>query len=284
MFEETLFDTYEGELLVKPLVDKGIILGIKADQGTKPLPFQEGETYTQGLTDLDVRCKKYYEHGVRFAKWRAVLNISQNCPSNASIIENAYTLARYASICQQNGLVPIVEPDISMDGEHTLEICQYWTTKVITECYKALSDYNVILEGTLLKPNMVLPGTSCKTKATPEQIARATLTALQRSVPVAVPAICFLSGGQSEEEATINLNAINSMQDKKPWQTTFSYGRALQKSAISAWANNPSDVKTVHEIFLRRCKANSEAVEGKYTGDAATSEAQQSLFTKNYTY
>uniref|UniRef100_A0A0A9Y4T3 Fructose-bisphosphate aldolase n=1 Tax=Lygus hesperus TaxID=30085 RepID=A0A0A9Y4T3_LYGHE len=171
-----------------------------------------------------------------------------------------------------------------MDGEHSLEICQYWTTKVITECYKALCDYNVILEGTLLKPNMVLPGTSCKAQATPEQIGRATLTALQRSVPVAVPAICFLSGGQSEEEATVNLNAINAIKDKRPWHVTFSFGRALQKSALLTWAKDPSNMQAVHEVFLRRCKANSEAVQGIYGGDAATSESKQSLFTKNYTY
>ena len=199
------------------------------------MPYTNGETFTQGLTDLSVRCAKYYEAGARFAKWRAVVKIGNGCPSANSIQETAHTLARYAATCQVHGLAPIVEPEILMDGDHDLKTCQYWTEKVVGACYKALNDQNVILEGTLLKPNMVVSGADCPTQASAAEVATATVTALARTVPPAVPTICFLSGGQSEEQATVNLNAINQCQVlSKPWSLTFSYGRALQKSCIAA--------------------------------------------------
>jgi fructose-bisphosphate aldolase class I len=286
LFEETLFDkTQDGKDLVQSLRDAGIILGIKVDQGTKHLPGTDDETYTQGLTNLDQRCAAYYKVGCRFAKWRAVLRISKNTPSPLAIKENAEGLARYASVCQANGLVPIVEPEILMDGEHSIEICQYWTEKVIAACYKALSDAHVLLEGTLLKPNMVLPGKGCKKKATVAEIARATVTALQRTVPPAVPGIVFLSGGQSEEEATQMLNAMNSLNlGVRPWALSFSYGRALQKTAIKTWAGKKENVKAAQDAFLIRAKANGAATLGKYKGEAASASASESSYVANYKY
>lgn len=284
LFEETLFDKDGDKPLVQPLVDAGIVLGIKTDLGTKPIPFCNNETYTQGLTDLDARCQKYYKAGARFAKWRAVLRISRGTPSQCAIDENATTLAKYAAISQANGLVPIVEPEILMDGDHSIEICQYWTEKVISACYKALSDNHVILEGTLLKPNMVAPGAAHAKRATPEEVAKATVTALQRSVPPAMPGVCFLSGGQSEEEATVHLNALNTYEGKKPWHLTFSYGRALQKSCISVWGGKAENVAAAQKTLLTRANANGAANLGQYKGEAASKEAAQSLYVSNYKY
>jgi len=286
LYEETLFDKLEdGKDLVQPLRDQGIILGIKVDLGTKHLPGTDDETYTQGLTDLDKRCQQYYKAGCRFAKWRAVLRISAGTPSNLAIEENARGLAMYAAVCQSNGLVPIVEPEILMDGEHTLSVCQYWTEQVITTCYFELMKHHVLLEGTLLKPNMVVPGKQCKDKADAKSIAKATVTALQRSVPPAVPGIVFLSGGQSEEEATLYLNAMNSMDlGPKPWRLSFSYGRALQKTCIKTWAGKKENFAAAQQAFAARARANSLATEGKYTGDAASKSATESSYVKNYKY
>jgi fructose-bisphosphate aldolase class I len=288
LYEETLKETMtedSKDLLVEPLVKAGIVLGIKVDKGTKHLPSTDNETYTQGLTDLDQRCAEYYKLGCRFAKWRATLRISENTPSPLGIQENAHTLAQYAAICQANGLVPVVEPEILMDGEHGLEICQYWTEKVLAACYKALSDANVLLEGTLLKPNMVLPGEQCKEKYTTAQIATATVRALQRTVPPAVPGITFLSGGQTEEQATVNLNAMNSMNlGPRPWALTFSYGRALQQSCLQAWGGKKDNFGKAQEVVLVRSVANGAAALGKYGGEAASSSAQASLYVKDYTY
>jgi fructose-bisphosphate aldolase class I len=287
LFEETLFDKdpATGQALVKPLQDKNILLGIKVDQGTKHLPGTDNETYTQGLTDLDVRCKKYYAAGCRFAKWRAVLRISENTPSPLAIHETADTLAKYAAICQANGLVPIVEPEILMDGEHTLEIGQYWTEKVVSSCYRSLNEQHVLLEGTLLKPNMVLPGKQCKQQVSVERAARATVQALQRTVPPAVPGVTFLSGGQSEEEATQHLNALNSLAlGQRPWALTFSYGRALQKTCIKTWAGKKENFGKAQQALMLRARANGAASVGKYTGDAASADAQQSSYVKDYKY
>ena len=194
LFEETLFDkTDDGKDLVQPLRDAGIVLGIKVDLGTKHLPGTDDETYTQGLTDLDKRCASYYKAGCRFAKWRAVLRISESTPSPLAIKENADTLAKYAAICQAHGLVPIVEPEILMDGEHSLAVCQYWTEHVVSTCYRSLNEQHVLLEGTLLKPNMCLPGKQSKGKVSVEDCARATVQALQRTVPPAVPAVVVSS-------------------------------------------------------------------------------------------
>ena len=286
MFEETLFDKgATGKELIDYLRAENVVLGIKVDQGTKHLPGTDDETYTQGLTDLDVRCKKYYQRGARFAKWRAVLRISGSTPSALAIKENADTLARYASICQDNGLVPIVEPEILMDGTHTIEICQYWTEKVVSACYKSLSDYHVLLEGSLLKPNMVLSGKECSQQASVQQIAQATVTALQRSVPPAVPGITFLSGGMSEEQATNALNALNQYHGIKPWALTFSYGRALQKTALKVWSGKKENVKKAQAAFLDRAKANGQAAVGKYDGALANVKSgNEGSYVANYKY
>jgi fructose-bisphosphate aldolase class I len=286
LYEETLFEkTEDGSDLIKYLKDNDIMIGIKVDKGTKTLPSTDGEFYTQGITDLDQRCDKYYKQGARFAKWRAVLKISDKCPSQLSIIENAHTLAQYAAICQANGLVPIVEPEILMDGSHSIEVCQYWTEKVLAACYKALSDFNVLLEGTLLKPNMVLPGEQCKDQSSPQQIAAMTVRALQRTVPAAVPGIVFLSGGQTEEQASVNLNQINALPlGPRPWSLSFSYGRALQQSCLTAWGGQPANVPAAQAAFIARARANGLAQLGQYTGDAAGTASQQSLHVKNYTY
>lgn len=225
---------------------------------------------TQGIDDLDVRCKKYYEQGARFAKWRAVLNIKDTIggtPSQLSIDENANTLARYASICQQNGLVPIVEPEVLMDGDFTIEVAAAVTERVIAACYKALSDHHVMLEGTLLKPNMVRSGSDASPQATAAEIGIATVRVLQHTVPVAVPGITFLSGGMSEEEASLSLNAINLAPGPKPWSLTFSFGRALQQSCLSAWKGKDENVSEAQSVLLTRCKANSLANLGKYEGN-----------------
>jgi len=287
LFEETLFDKdpATGGLLVQPLVDAGIVLGIKVDQGTKHLPGTDNETYTQGLTDLDVRCKKYYSAGCRFAKWRAVLRIAENCPSPLSIKETANTLASYAAICQANGLVPVVEPEILIDGAHSIEICQYWTEQVVSACYRALREAHVILEGTLLKPNMVTPGKQSANKASADQIGRATVQALQRSVPPAVPGVTFLSGGQSEEEATVNLNAMNALPlGARPWKLSFSYGRALQKTVLKTWLGKKENFAAAQQALLVRARANGNAAMGKYTGDANSASASTSSYVKDYKY
>jgi len=283
MFEETLYQrAKDGRQFVDILKSKGIIPGIKTDKGTRALPFCPGEKYTQGLTDLDVRSKKYYEQGARFAKWRNVILIQNGRVTDTSLKETAWGLARYAAISQANGLVPIVEPEILMDGDHTIEVAQYWHTKVITACYKALCDQEVLLEGTLLKPNMVLPGAQCKGKRSIEMNALATVTSLRRSVPAAVPGIMFLSGGQSEEEATLNLNAIN--QYNLPWSCSFSYGRALQKSCLQSWQGKDANVKAGQATLMMRARANSAAQLGKYDGFAADEKSKQSLYVKGYTY
>ncbi|XP_072889779.1 fructose-bisphosphate aldolase A-like [Hemitrygon akajei] len=285
-FHETLYQkTDDGTSFVKLIKDKGIVAGIKVDLGVVPLPGTNGETTTQGLDGLNERCAQYKKDGADFAKWRCVLKITETTPSPLAIMENANVLARYAIICQHNGIVPIVEPEILPDGTHDLKRCQYVTEKVLAAVYKALSDHHVYLEGTLLKPNMVTPGHACKEKYTSEQIAMATVTALRRTVPPAVPGITFLSGGQSEEEASINLSAINRCQDLKPWALTFSYGRALQASALKAWSGKKENAKAAAAEFIKRAKTNGLAAQGKYTPSAAKgAAAEQSLFVAGHAY
>ncbi|KAJ6435474.1 hypothetical protein OIU84_000625 [Salix udensis] len=255
LYEETLYQkTASGKLFVDVLKEGGVLPGIKVDKGTVELAGTNGETTTQGLDGLGQRCAKYYE------------------------------AARYAVICQENGLVPIVEPEILVDGSHDIEKCAAVTERVLAACYKALNDHHAILEGTLLKPNMVTPGSDAP-KVAHEVIAEYTIRALQRTVPPAVPAIVFLSGGQSEEEATLNLNAMNKLNTKKPWSLSFSFGRALQQSTLKAWAGKPENVGKARAAFLARCKANSEATLGTYKGDATLGEgASESLHVKDYKY
>ncbi|KAM4012094.1 fructose-bisphosphate aldolase A, partial [Anomaloglossus baeobatrachus] len=244
-----------------------------------------GETTTQGLDGLSERCAQYKKDGADFAKWRCVLKISEHTPSHLSMLENANVLARYASICQQNGIVPIVEPEVLPDGDHDLKRCQYVTEKVLAAVYKALSDHHVYLEGTLLKPNMVTPGHACSKKYSPEEVAMATVTALRRTVPPSVSGITFLSGGQSEEEATVHLNAINKCPLHKPWPLTFSYGRALQASCLKAWGGKKENVKNAQEEYTKRALANSLACQGKYVSSGqAGAAAGESLFVSNHAY
>ncbi|XP_069044015.1 fructose-bisphosphate aldolase A [Lepisosteus oculatus] len=285
-FHETLYQKDDsGKLFPQVIKDKGIVVGIKVDKGVVPLAGTNGETTTQGLDGLYERCAQYKKDGADFAKWRCVLKITPTTPSHLAIIENANVLARYASICQMHGIVPIVEPEILPDGDHDLKRCQYVTEKVLAAVYKALSDHHVYLEGTLLKPNMVTPGHACTQKYTPQEIAMATVTALRRTVPPAVPGVTFLSGGQSEEEASINLNAINKCPLHKPWALTFSYGRALQASALKAWAGKKENAKASQEEYIKRATTNSQAAVGKYvpTGDKGAA-AGESLFVANHAY
>jgi len=286
LFEETLFQKAEdGEDFVSKLRKLGIIPGIKVDMGVKPLPGTDGETVTQGIDNLDVQCKKYYKQGARFAKWRAVLHIKDSgCPTQLAIDQNAETLARYAAICQANGLVPIVEPEVLMDGSHPIEKAAEVTENVLSKVYKLLSDHHVLLEGTLLKPNMVRPGTDCQLPCTAIDIARATVRVLQHTVPVAVPGITFLSGGMSEIEATEALNAINKYDGKKPWSLTFSYGRALQQSVLKAWKGSDNNVDAGQKALLYRASMNSAAQLGKYQGEDKDGVSGESLHQKNYVY
>ena len=235
---------------------------------------------------MDARCAQYKKDGCHFAKWRCVLKISTHTPSYQAILENANVLARYASICQKNRIVPIVEPEVLPDGDQNLDRAQKVTETVLAAVYKALNDHHVFLEGTLLKPNMVTCGQSCPTKNTVDEVALATVTALARTVPVAVPGVTFLSGGQSEEEASVHLNAINQVSEvKRPWKLTFSYGRALQASVLRAWQGKDSNITAAQNELLKRAKANSEAARGLYkAGSVVGKAAEADLFIKNHAY
>jgi len=284
LFEETFNQSATtGERFVDLIRKQGAVPGIKLDLGVVPLAGTEGEGTTQGLDNLAKRAADFKKGGCDFAKWRCVLNIGAHTPSVLSLQENATVLARYASICQQNGLVPIVEPEVLCDGEHDLAKCQKATELALAFTYKALHDHHVFLEGTLLKPNMVTPGQSHK-PASPEEVGLATVTALRRGVPAAVPGIVFLSGGQSEIDATKNLNAINRVQGPKPWALSFSYGRALQASVLKAWGGKDENVKKAQQVLLHRAKANGDAQQGNYSGEDAAAAAAQSLFVAKHSY
>lgn len=283
-YEETLFDDDStGSKMVRHLIDNEIVVGIKVDKGVKPLYGTDGETVTQGIDDLDIRCRKYYEAGARFAKWRSVLkiDIEKNYPSDLSIHENAVTLARYASICIANGLVPIVEPEILMDGTHTSEQSRDIAVNVLSAVYRELVRHNVDIDCTLLKPNMVRPGVSSDEKMDCEQIAKHTVYALQQAVPVSMPGVVFLSGGMSETEASQALNEINKYDSVKPWRLTFSYGRALQSTVLETWKGIPENFGIAQVALLKRAAANSLASMGDYTNE---SETGKSLHENNYTY
>lgn len=285
LYHETLYQKGDdGQTVAHLLKSKGIIPGIKVDTGTVPLAGTDGEGTTQGLDGLAERCAQYKKDGVDFAKWRCVLKISAHTPTYLAMVENANVLARYAMICQQAGIVPIVEPEVLPDGDHDLETAQRVTEEVLAFVYKALADHHIYLEGTLLKPNMVTAGQSCHKKYTPQEVAVATVKALRRRVPAAVPGITFLSGGQSEEEATIHLNAINQVPLLKPWALTFSYGRALQASVLQAWKGKPENIKAAQDELIKRAKANGEAALGKYHGGIEGAAAGQSLFIAGHSY
>lgn len=282
-FEETLFDERDGKRLIQPLLDNNIMVGIKVDMGVKPLYGTCGETVTQGLDGLDERCKKYYEAGARFAKWRAVLKIDKvnHLPSDLSVHENAVTLARYASICQNNGLVPIVEPEILMDGPHTIEDSYYITHKVLSTVYHELVRHHVDIECTLLKPNMVRTGVSSNEKIDFKAIGEWTVKALRQSVPASMPGVVFLSGGMSEVEASIALHEVNSVSGTKPWYLTFSYGRALQASVIDVWKGNSENIEKAQVVLLTRARENGLASKGEYKNEE---QGGRSLHENNYVY
>ncbi|KAH9389579.1 Fructose-bisphosphate aldolase 5, cytosolic [Tyrophagus putrescentiae] len=287
LHEETLTQKDDqGRILPDVLKSKSIIPGIKVDKGLVTLLGTRGESATQGLDDLKVRCDSYYRAGCRFAKWRAVLRIGDTEPSATAILENSNGLARYAAICQESGLVPIVEPEVLSDGSHSIDKCQKVSEKVYAAVFKALSDYNVFLEGILLKPNMITGGHASSQKNSPDEVGLFTVTTLIRTVPPAVPGIMFLSGGQSEEEATANLNAINRVTAKKPWILSFSFGRALQTSALNAWAGKTENVGKGQTELVNRLKANSLATLGKYTPGVvpASFMANKSNFVEKHTY
>ena len=237
LYEETVSQSSSDNTnFVDLLRKRGIHAGIKLDKGLVVIGGTKGENSTSGLDGLAARAKIFYEKGCRFAKWRAVIKIGDEIPSELAITETAHTLARYASICQDNGLVPIIEPEILQDGDHTIEVCAEVSERVFAAVIKAMQDHKLILEGTLIKPNMVTPGATCPDRKSPEEIAWFTIRTFSRTIVPAVPGITLLSGGLSEEEASQNLNAINQVQGiQKPWVITFSYGRALQQSVLKAW-------------------------------------------------
>lgn len=262
---------------------KNVLPGIKVDKGLVVLPGTQDENATTGLDGLGERCKKYYEAGARFAKWRAVLKIGQGKPSHLSIIETAHTLARYAAICQENGLVPIVEPEILTDGDHTIETCAAITERVIAQCVKSLHEHNVFFEGILLKPNMVTQGAACADKKSYGEIAWATVRTLSRTLPGACRGVTFLSGGQSEEDATLNLNEMNRITAiARPWALSFSYGRALQSSTLKAWGGKKENVKAAQEALHSRIVANAKATTGTYEGGSHGDTESQ--YVANYSY
>nr|4TU1_A Chain A, Fructose-1,6-bisphosphate aldolase [Toxoplasma gondii]4TU1_B Chain B, Fructose-1,6-bisphosphate aldolase [Toxoplasma gondii]4TU1_C Chain C, Fructose-1,6-bisphosphate aldolase [Toxoplasma gondii]4TU1_D Chain D, Fructose-1,6-bisphosphate aldolase [Toxoplasma gondii] len=261
LFEETLYQkSPSGVPMVDLLKAEGIIPGIKVDKGLETLPLTDDEKATMGLDGLSERCKKYYEAGARFAKWRAVLSIdpAKGKPTNLSITEVAHGLARYAAICQANRLVPIVEPEILTDGSHDITVCAEVTERVLAAVFKALNDHHVLLEGALLKPNMVTHGSDCPKPASHEEIAFYTVRSLKRTVPPALPGVMFLSGGQSEEDASLNLNEMNKM-GPHPFQLSFSYGRALQASCLKAWKGVPENKAKAQQVLMERARANGEA-------------------------
>ncbi|XP_067934039.1 fructose-bisphosphate aldolase-like [Watersipora subatra] len=285
LYHETFFQKADdGEDFVSKLTKLGVVPGIKVDKGVVPLAGTDDECTTQGLDGLAERCAEYKKAGAGFAKWRCVLKIKPYAPSHQAMLENANVLARYAMICQQNGLVPIVEPEVLPDGEHDLETAMKVTEQVLSYTYKALMDHHVYLEGTLLKPNMVTAGQSCSKKYTSEEIAKATVTALQRTVPAAVPGVTFLSGGQSEENASVNLSAINKYPGKKPWALTFSYGRALQTSVLKAWAGKKENIPKAQDELLVRAHANGMAALGQYEGGSESAAGSDSNFVAQHAY
>ncbi|CAJ0942148.1 unnamed protein product, partial [Mesorhabditis belari] len=285
LYEETYNqNTDKGERFVDLLKKQGIVPGIKLDLGVVPLAGSLGEGTTQGLDKLAEKAAAFKKGGCGFAKWRCVLNIGSHTPSHLGMLENANVLARYASICQQAGLVPIVEPEVLQDGDHDLDRARRVTEQVLAYTYKALSDHHVYLEGTLLKPNMVTPGQSATKRASHEEIALATVEALRRGVPSAVPGITFLSGGQSELDATANLHAINKVNLLRPWKLTFSYGRALQASVLKAWGGKDENIEKAQKTLLHRAQANGMAAMGKYEGEDAAGAAAESLFVAKHSY
>jgi len=284
LFEETLYQNHvDGETMISKLDKLGIIPGIKVDKGLSPLAgAHKVETWCKGLEGLAERTAEYYERGARFAKWRAVLQITADgCPTDLAIKENAWGLARYARICQESGLVPIVEPEILMDGDHTIERTAEAQERILTEVYKACAENGVFLEGSLLKPSMTVSGADNDNKASSEDVAKTTVRTMERCVPAAVPGIMFLSGGLTEEDASVYLNTMNSIDRTSSRSFAFSYGRALQQSCLQAWQGN--DIVAGQKALMARAQANSEASTGDYVAGSQPS-SQDTLFEAGYKY
>ena len=266
LYDETIRQSADdGTPFAELLASKGVVPGIKVDTGAQDMAGFPGEKVTEGLDGLRARLEEYYGMGARFAKWRAVITIGDGIPTDACIHANAHALARYASLCQEAGLVPIVEPEVLMDADNTIETCDDVTGRTLRAVFAELYGTDVHLRGTLLKPNMVISGKGCPTQAPAETVAEMTVHNFKRHVPALVPGIVFLSGGQSEVEATENLNAINQIDG--PWPLSFSYGRALQASALQAWGGDPANVEAGQEAFLHRARMNALAVAGDWSAD-----------------
>ena len=267
LFDETIKQKTTLGLTIPELISKhGAIPGIKVDKGARPLAGSSEETVTEGLDGLRERLKEYYDLGARFTKWRAVYNIGEKYPSSQSIKSNAHALARYAALVQEAKMVPIVEPEVLMDGSHDIEKCYQVTTNVLNECYNELEIHRVDLKGTILKPNMVIPGSGCKIKSSSEEIAKKTLDCLKKNVPSEVPGIAFLSGGQSEIESSKNLNEINKINDTN-FLITFSYGRGLQASALKEFGKNQENIENIQKAFNHRAKMNGLSSKGEWSED-----------------
>ena len=265
LFDETLRQsTRDGVPFAQVLAARGVVPGIKVDKGTKLLPFYPGEKITEGLDGLADRLAEYKQLGARFAKWRAVIEIDENAiPSTFGIRANAQVLARYAALCQSLDLVPIVEPEVLMDGAHGIERCEVVTSAVLEAVFAELDAHRVVFEGMLLKPNMIIPGKKCPQQASAQEVAEATIRCMKRYVPAAVPGVVFLSGGQSAEEATDNLNAMNAL-GTHPWQVSFSYGRALQAPVLAAWKGVEANAAAAQKALQKRCRLNGLARDGVY--------------------
>ncbi|OQB27313.1 MAG: Fructose-bisphosphate aldolase class 1 [Chloroflexi bacterium ADurb.Bin180] len=265
LFDETIRQAADdGTPFARLLADKGIIPGIKVDTGAKDLAGFPGEKVTEGLDGLRERLAEYYQLGARFAKWRAVITIGPGIPTSTCIKANAHALARYAALCQEANLVPIVEPEVLMDGAHDLARCEAVTLNTLNTLYRALHAHRIALEGTLLKPNMVLSGNDCPVQAGVAEVAAATVRTLRATVPAAVPGIVFLSGGQTAVRATEHLNAMNQM-GPHPWELSFSYGRALQDPPLNTWKGVAANVPAAQKAFFQRSKLNGAARYGKYS-------------------
>jgi fructose-bisphosphate aldolase, class I len=268
LFDETIRQKADdGTPLVEILTGQAIVPGIKVDRGTKPLAGAPGEQVTEGLDGLRDRLGEYVALGARFAKWRAVIAIGAGFPTAGAIEANAHALARYAALCQEADVVPIVEPEVLMDGDHTIERCFEATEATLHAVFGALRSQGVLLEGMLLKPNMVIAGKDCARQAGIAEVARATVACLRRAVPAAVPGVVFLSGGQSDEQATAHLNAMNAPGGTHPWALSFSYGRALQAAPLRAWRGDPARVASAQQALYHRARLNSAARYGRYSAD-----------------
>jgi fructose-bisphosphate aldolase class I len=268
LYDETIRqESSAGTPLVEVLLSQGIVPGIKVDTGAEPLAGAPEETVTEGLDRLRDRLAGYHGMGARFAKWRAVIRIAEGLPSQACVSANAHALARYAALCQEQQLVPIVEPEVLMNGAHTIERCEEVTSAVLHAVFHALFEQGVSLESILLKPSMVIAGKDCTRQASVQEVATATLRCLRRHVPAAVPGIVFLSGGQKDRVATAHLSAINLLPGPKPWKISFSYGRALQDAALEAWHGRDQNLKAGQQALYHRARCNGAATRGEYTDE-----------------